>query len=83
MQKFKNVSPLGDLDVTALGRVVKAGETFSVRADLARYFEAQPSNFEPVTKPADHDTAGDEPPAVDQDKTDPPAETGENKEADQ
>ena len=30
--KFSNVSPLGDLDIPLVGVVVKAGETFEVRA---------------------------------------------------
>lgn len=42
MSKFRNVSPLGDLDVPVLGRVVKAGETVDVPADLVAGFEVQP-----------------------------------------
>lgn len=37
MPRFKNVSPLGDLDVPALGAVVEHGEIIDVAADLAPY----------------------------------------------
>ena len=47
--KFKNVSPLGDLEVPVLGRVVKAGDTFDVPADLVESFAAQSDVWEPVT----------------------------------
>jgi hypothetical protein len=47
--KFKNVSPLGDLEVPVLGRVVKAGEVFEVPADLGESFAAQSDVWEPVT----------------------------------
>lgn len=33
--KIKNVSPLGDLDVPLLGRVVRRGETVDVPAEAA------------------------------------------------
>lgn len=48
MAKFTNVSPLGALDVPALGRVVEAGETFEVPADLVENFADQPGTFHPV-----------------------------------
>ena len=49
MSKFKNVSPLGDLEVPVLGRVVKAGEVFEVPADLGGSFAEQSDVWEPVT----------------------------------
>lgn len=49
MSKFRNVSPLGDLEVPILGRIVKAGETFEVPADLTESFAAQSDVWEPVT----------------------------------
>lgn len=42
MSKFKNVSTTGDLEVPLVGRVVKAGDTFEVPADLDEGFLAQP-----------------------------------------
>ena len=47
--KFKNVSPLGALDVPALGKIVQPGEVFEVDATLVQSFADQPGNFEPVT----------------------------------
>lgn len=46
--KFKNVSPLGDLEVPALGRVVKAGEVFDVPASIGESLVAQPDVFQVV-----------------------------------
>lgn len=56
--RFKNVSPLGDLDVPALGRVIKADEEFEVREDLAPLFAGQVANYEPVNTAAKAATAG-------------------------
>lgn len=50
MSKFRNVSSLGDLDVPALGRVVKAGEVFDVPADLVEGFQAQPDVWAVVSE---------------------------------
>ncbi len=50
--RFKNVSPLGALDVPALGRVIAEGEEFEVREDLVPLFAAQVGNFEPVNPAA-------------------------------
>lgn len=46
--KFKNVSPLGDLEVPVLGRVVKAGEVFEVPKSIGESLEAQPDVFQVV-----------------------------------
>jgi len=46
--KLRNVSPLGDLEVPLLGRVVKAGEVFEVPADVAALLGAQPRNWASV-----------------------------------
>lgn len=45
MAKFKNVSPLGALEIPVLGRTVEAGEVFEVSKDMTDYFAAQPANF--------------------------------------
>ena len=50
--RFKNVSPLGALDVPALGRVIAAGEEFEIREELVPLFAAQVENFEPVNTAA-------------------------------
>ena len=50
MVKFKNVSPSGDLEVPALGRVIAAGEVFDVPADLADGFAEQPTNWVSVVE---------------------------------
>lgn len=48
--KLKNVSPLGDLDVPVLGRVVKAGELFEVPPSVGKQLSAQPDVFQVVTE---------------------------------
>ncbi|KQR91289.1 MAG: hypothetical protein J0I33_00115 [Microbacterium ginsengisoli] len=48
MAKFKNISPLGALDVPALGKVVAAGEEFEVTEDVAAVLAGQRDNFEPI-----------------------------------
>lgn len=50
MSKFRNVSPLGDLEVPVLGVVVKAGESVDVPADLVDGFVAQPDVWAPIEK---------------------------------
>ncbi|MEV7874524.1 hypothetical protein [Microbacterium sp. NPDC089188] len=51
--RFKNVSPLGALDVPALGRVITAGEEFDVREELVPMFAAQVDNFQAVNASAE------------------------------
>lgn len=78
MAKFRNVSPIGALDIPALGRVVQHGEVFETTKELASYFESQPSNFEAVReprKPKDTTKTPDAPPPVTDD-----AQTGDEKE---
>jgi hypothetical protein len=48
MAKFRNDHPLGDLEVPALGRTIKAGETFEVPDSEAALYSA----FTPVDKVA-------------------------------
>jgi hypothetical protein len=48
----QNVSPLGDLDVPLLRRVVKAGEVVDVAVDQAAALLEQPSNWQPARKRA-------------------------------
>lgn len=51
MPTVQNVSPLGDLDVPLLRRVVKAGEVVDVTVDQAVALLEQPSNWQPATAP--------------------------------
>lgn len=60
MAKFKNVSPLGALEVPALRRIVEPGEVFDVPADLVEYFDGQAGTFAPV-KGRGKKTEGEEP----------------------
>lgn len=50
--KFKNVSPLGALDVPALGAIVDEGEEFDVPERVAPFIAGQAGNFEPVDQEA-------------------------------
>lgn len=47
--EIKNVSPLGDLDVTLLGRVVMAGEVIDVTEEQAVELCSALASFAPVT----------------------------------
>lgn len=47
MEKIKNVSPLGDLEVVLLGRVVAAGEVVEVSNEHAKELTKQ-GIFEPA-----------------------------------
>lgn len=49
MPKFKNVSPLGALDLPLIGRVVDPGEVFEVSATQARHLAGQDDTWQPVT----------------------------------
>lgn len=49
MAKITNVSPIGDLDVPLLGRIVHAGETVEVTDDQAATLAAQASNWQVTT----------------------------------
>ncbi len=49
MLKIKNVSPLGDLDVPLLGRVVKAGEVVEVTKEQSSKLLAQGDVWEPAS----------------------------------
>ena len=59
MAKIKNVSPIGDLVIPALGNlVVKAGESVDVSDEAAASLLEQPENWvasssNPTTSPAD------------------------------
>lgn len=48
--RFKNVSPLGALEVPALGRVIQSSEVFEVRPDIAELLDGQDANFAPATQ---------------------------------
>lgn len=50
--KIRNVSPYGDLDVVALGRVVKRDEVIDIPAPIARALLGQVDNWQPVPPPA-------------------------------
>lgn len=43
--KFRNVSPLGAVEVPILGRVIEHGETFEVPDDLAPLLAAQTEHY--------------------------------------
>lgn len=47
MPKFKNVSPLGALDLPLVGRVVAHGEVIEVPVDKAKHLQGQ-ADWEPV-----------------------------------
>ncbi|MER3389984.1 MAG: hypothetical protein RJQ01_08105 [Microcella sp.] len=51
MAHFRNVSPIGALDIPALGRIVNRGEVFEATKETEAYFAQQPANFERVSKP--------------------------------
>ena len=71
-QKYMNVSPLGALDVPALGKTIEAGEVFDVPDDLDEFFKDQAENFQPVVGKRSRKSALV--PGVDTGHTDP--ETG-------
>lgn len=48
MTLIKNISPLGDVVVPQLGRVVAAGETVDVKDDILESFICQPDNWQAV-----------------------------------
>ena len=52
MAKVKNISPLGDLDVPALGITVKAGAIADVADDAAALLLEQTDNWAPADKAA-------------------------------
>lgn len=52
MAKVKNISPLGDVDVPALGLSVKAGATIDVADDIAASLLEQTINWAPADKAA-------------------------------
>jgi hypothetical protein len=49
--KFRNVNPLGAVEVPILGRVLEAGEEFEATGDVAEALLAQPYNYERIDKP--------------------------------
>lgn len=48
MAKFKNVSPLGALDLALVGRIVGRGEVIEVTAAQAVHLAGQEGTWEPV-----------------------------------
>jgi hypothetical protein len=48
MPKFKNVSPLGALDLPLIGRVVDRGEVIEVTAAQAKHLRGQTATWQPV-----------------------------------
>lgn len=49
MPKFKNISPVGDLELPLIGRVVEHGEVIEVSDAQAERLEGQEGTWEPVT----------------------------------
>jgi len=64
MPKFKNVSPLGALDLPLIGRVVDRGEVIELTAAQAKHLRGQTETWKPVgsSTPADDQADGQEPP---------------------
>ena len=60
MPTIRNVSPVGDLDVPLLRRVVKAGEELVVTDDQADRLLAQEENFVTVSRRAAKSKEGGE-----------------------
>ncbi len=54
--KFKNVSPLGALDLPLLGRVVGPGEVIEVTAEQAKHLDGQIAAWQPVKAASTNDT---------------------------
>lgn len=52
MPKLKNVSPLGELDVPLLDRILAAGEEFDVSDEIAEKLLPQAENYQPADKAA-------------------------------
>lgn len=50
--RFKNVSPLGDLEIPSLDRIVKHDEEFDVPVDIAPLLAAQTEHFASVDEAA-------------------------------
>lgn len=48
MPKFKNVSPLGALDLPLVGRVVAAGEVIEVTAAQTKHLSGQEGVWRPI-----------------------------------
>lgn len=48
MPKFRNVSPLGALDLALVGRVVEPGEVITVTESQAVHLAGQEGTWEPV-----------------------------------
>ena len=59
--KITNVSPIGDLDVPLLGRIVHGGETVEVTDDQAATLAAQASNWQVTPRSPTADEAVDAP----------------------
>lgn len=57
--RLTNISPVGSVDITAIGRRVARGESFDVDDDLGARLLEQPANFaqtEQREPPPDDDT---------------------------
>jgi len=52
MPKLKNVSPLGELDVPLLDRILDAGEEFDVSDEIAGKLLPQAENYQPADNAA-------------------------------
>ncbi|MEB0001603.1 hypothetical protein QN357_01460 [Cryobacterium sp. RTC2.1] len=48
MPKYRNVSPLGDLDTPIVGRIVEAGEVIELPAERAVFLVGQDETWEPA-----------------------------------
>lgn len=58
MARFRNVSPLGDLDVPALGLTIPAGDVVDVKdPEISASFADQAGTWEAVLSPAERKAA--------------------------
>ncbi|MEB0286161.1 hypothetical protein QN355_06310 [Cryobacterium sp. 10S3] len=70
MAKLRNVSPIGALDIPALGRIIAGGETFDVPDELLASFTEQTANYALVPEDGtESEQAPDAEPAPEQETT--------------
>lgn len=75
--KFRNVSPLGALDLALVGRVVAPGEVITVTAAQAVHLAGQDGTWQPVDdeQPVVVEAPAEQPPAAEPPVAAPPAST--------
>jgi hypothetical protein len=78
MPKFKNVSPLGALDLPLIGRVVEAGEIIEVTTARAKFLKGQTDTWKPMKGSTTDDDHDPDDPAGDGNTEAPTGEQGDN-----